>query len=472
MEIASHEHLSGKLGVLRIASMVIAFSAPLAVVAGFIAVVIAIGNGLGAPVAFAATGLVLLFFSVGYTELVKVVPNSGGFYVYITAGLGRPAGLAGTLIALLSYFLVTAGTYAFFGLAASRFVAEQLGGPSMPWWAFVCAAWLVSTFLSYRELSLSAKVLGVTIALEFALMLTFDAKVMLSGGAEGPSLSPFTAAAVFSGAPGLALLFAVGMFLGFESTAIYREEARQPEKTIPRATFLTVIFMTIFYAGTAYLLIMALGESHAVSIAIDDPARTFALALTRELGSTATTVGYLLLCSSIYGAVLSMHNVLARYTFKLGTSGLIWNRLGHTHPKYKAPSTAALAVATVLALFIAPFAILKVAPDLLYARLVGVGAFGIIMLLFLTSISVIVYFWRSPIDMSPIKSIVVPLIASICLLSIFALANMNFEALTGTTKMIANIALLAIYAVFTAGIGWALWLRTHKPDVYSNIGRD
>lgn len=471
LDHATHEHLGGKLGVLQIAVIVIAFSAPLAVVSGYLAVVIALGNGLGAPISFLATGIVLLLFAVGFTELVKAVPACGGFYVYITAGLGRPLGLAGTLIAVFSYFLLAAGTYAFLGLAASRFVALQLHGPDIPWWAFVGIAWVLSAVLSYRELGTSAKVVAVSIILEFALMLSFDCYVGATGGPEGYSIAPFAMFNIISGAPGIALLFAMGMFFGFESTAVYRDEARNPKKTIPRATFLTVGFMTLFYAATTYLLITALGASKAVAVASHDPAGTFAAALNAQLGKFPTDAGYLLLCTSLYGAVLSMHNVLSRYVFKLAATGLITSRLGHTHPKYNAPSKAALATSFVLLLFMLPFAFLGTSPDLLYARLVGVGTFGIILLLFLTSIAVISYFARNRMGLNVAQTTIAPAIAAICLFGIFALANRNFVDLVGTSVGTAFGILACVYGVVLAGAAWALWLRAHRPLTYANIGQ-
>lgn len=469
---ATHEHLAGQLGVFRIAAIVIAFSAPLAVVSGYLAVVIALGNGLAAPVSFLTTGSVLLIFAIGFTELVKAVPACGGFYVYITAGLGRALGMGGTLIALLSYFLLAAGTYAFLGLAASRFVALQLGGPQIPWWAFVLVAWVLSAILSYRDLSTSAKVVIASILLEFTLMLSFDFYVGATGGPEGYSLQPFALSNIASGAPGLALLFSVGMFFGFESTAIYRDEARSPEKTIPRATFLTVILMTLFYATTSYLLITALGPSKAIAIATQDPAGTFPGALNAQLGKFATDAGYLLLCTSLYGAVLSMHNVLSRYVFKLSTTGLITSRLGHTHPKYKSPSAASVATSILLLLFVVPFVFLDTSPDLLYARLVGVGSFGIILLLFLTSIAVTTYFARNRTGLGVLRTTVAPAIASVSLFGIFALANLNFVDLVGASAMTSHTILACIYAVFGIGVLWALWLRKKRPEIYNNIGQD
>ena len=41
----------------------------------------------------------------------------------------------------------------------------------------------------------------------------------------------------FSGAPGIALIFALAGYIGFEATAVFRDEARDPARTIPRATY-------------------------------------------------------------------------------------------------------------------------------------------------------------------------------------------------------------------------------------------
>lgn len=466
-----HENLSGKLGALRIASMVIAFSAPLAVVSGFLAIEMALGDGLGAPGMFGVVGVLLLLFSVGYTELVKAVPITGGFYVYITAGLGRPIGLASTLVALLSYCFIAAGTYAFLGLTASQFLAEYLG-IAFPWWAVVGLAWLLNVFLAYRELAASAKLLSVTISLELALVLVFAVTVLVKGGAQGFSWAPYSLSNIFSGSTGLALLFGITVFMGFESTAIYRDEAHNPSRTIPRATFLAVGFLAVLYSLAAYFLIISLGSSHAVAIASANPTKAFPNALNSELGSAARAVGYLLLCESIYGALLSMHNVLSRYCFRLAKTGLISSRLAYVHPKFRSPSTASLWSAPAMLLVMAPMALLGVSPNFLYARLVGVGVFGLILLFSLTSIAVIVYFSRARVRPHAVRSFLIPSIAALGMFVVFALANRNFVALVGASRTASLGILASIYAVGLIGVAWALWLRYRKPNVYAGIGQD
>jgi amino acid transporter len=462
--------LTGEVGVMRIAAIGVATSAPLAVVAGYLAIVIALGNGLGAPLAFMFVGCVLGLFAVGYTEMARILPRAGGFYVYITAGLGRPIGLAATLIALLAYFFLAVGTYTLIGLAAEQLVRDELGGPSIPWWLFVAGALLLSTLLAYRELNVSAKVVSFLMLFEFALILSFDFTVFFSGGASGLPHEPFSPANFVSGTPGLALLFVSGMFVGFESTAVYRDEARDPEKTIPRATYLIVGFLTLFYAGTTYLLIASFGAENAIALASEDPANAFLRALGNELGQKAVIACYVLLCTSLYGAALSLHNVLSRFLFRMGENGLAPSGLSQIHPKHNAPSRASLTTGIVLALIMVPFPILGAEADLLYARQLGVGIFGFIMLLFLTSIAVIVFFLRTKVKLHPWRTIVAPVSSAMCLFLVFALSNFNFADTIGMSQFAANIVLALIYGVGIGGVLWGLWLRAKKPHVFARIG--
>ena len=45
--------------------------------------------------AWAIAGVILLFFSVGYSAMSRHITNAGAFYAYIANGLGRPVGIGG-----------------------------------------------------------------------------------------------------------------------------------------------------------------------------------------------------------------------------------------------------------------------------------------------------------------------------------------------------------------------------------------
>ena len=68
------------------------------------------------------------------------------------------------------------------------------------------------------------------------------------------------------------LAFAFAAFMGFESTVLYRQEARDPERTIPRATYTAVIFMGLFYCLVVWAIIQAFGNEGVIAAAGGDPA--------------------------------------------------------------------------------------------------------------------------------------------------------------------------------------------------------
>ena len=42
------------------------------------------------------------------------------------------------------------------------------------------------------------------------------------------------------------MVFAICSFIGFEATAIYAEECKEPKKVVAKATFTAVILITLF----------------------------------------------------------------------------------------------------------------------------------------------------------------------------------------------------------------------------------
>jgi amino acid transporter len=87
-------------------------------------------------------------------------------------------------------------------------------------------------------------VLAILVTLEFVIVLILDAAILIQGGQGGTAplnAIPFTWASFVSGSVAIALLFNFASFIGFEATTIYSEEARDPKRTVPRATYVAVL---------------------------------------------------------------------------------------------------------------------------------------------------------------------------------------------------------------------------------------
>ena len=100
-------------------------------------------------------------------------------------------------------------------------------------------------------------------------MVVLDAVIVFQGGDHGLSSGIVNPSAIFSGSLGIGLLFALISYVGFEATAIFRDEARTPDRTIPRATYIALILIGVFYAVTSWALISGWGDEEAVSRATD-----------------------------------------------------------------------------------------------------------------------------------------------------------------------------------------------------------
>ena len=61
------------------------------------------------PGLFAFVTVLLLVFAAGYTAMARHVRNAGSFYAFASVGLGKPAGGAAGLIALLGYTACRSG---------------------------------------------------------------------------------------------------------------------------------------------------------------------------------------------------------------------------------------------------------------------------------------------------------------------------------------------------------------------------
>lgn len=262
---APAQSLRGNLSVASIVFIVVAAASPLGVIGGPVPLGIAGGNGAGFPFSFVIVTVVLLLFSVGFTQMTRFVPNAGAFYAYIGAGLGRGLGLGAAFVALLAYLALEAGVFGLFGPGMGELV-KSYGGPDLPWWLWAAACFVLVAVLGYRNIELSGKLLAVLLIAEVAIVVVLDAVVIFSGGGpEGFSTGIVSPAEIVSGAPGIGILFAILSFVGFEATAVFRDEAKDPDRTIPRATYISLIAIGSFYTLSSWVLISANGESTIVS---------------------------------------------------------------------------------------------------------------------------------------------------------------------------------------------------------------
>ena len=453
----------------RVVFLVIAAAAPMAAMVGNVPLAVIFGNGAGIPFAFVVATLILLCFSIGYAAMSRRVVNTGAFYTYIARALGKPAGVASAYVAVLAYGGLTFGLAGAFGYYTS-IVLEGLG-IAVPWWALALVAIVIVGVLGYRSVELSAKVLGTLMVLEFAVLVVFDVFIVGDKGTSAFPLESFSPVYAFSGSIGIALMFAMSSFIGFESAALYGEETKDPERSIPRATYIAVASIGVFYVITSWIVIGAAGIEGAKDQATATQGE-FVFELIKEYGGEVLySLSAVLLCTSVLAGHLAIHNATSRYMFALGRERVLPQRLGHYHPNHFSPHVASLAVSVVSFLVIGTFALVKANPfTSLVPALIGVGTLGIIALQAVASLAVVAFFARRH-DRNLWRELIAPAVGFIGLTTAFVLAFANYPTLTSSTSLAVNSVPLALFAAAIAGLVVALVLRRRRPTTYAAIAR-
>jgi amino acid transporter len=468
IEASPDARITGNMGPLEIAFFTIAAAGPLLVVAGFLPVAFMIG-GPGAVGAQVIAGLVLVLFSVGLTRMALRITNSGAFYAYIGRGLGRPAGGGAAFLAVTAYAVIVIGQFGAIG-AFTQVLFANLWGIDIPWIVFSLIALAIVAFLGYRQISLSAKVLGIALLTEAGVLLVLAVPVLLQGGAEGYDFSGFTPSTIFAGA-GAGAMFAIafGAFIGFESTAIYSEEAKNPRKTLPRAIYLAVGFLTIFYGFMAWVLVTAYGSSGIQEAALADPVGLVFAAMEQYVGYPAVVVTEVLLVTSSFASVLAFHNTASRYMFALGRERLLPASLAKVNAKYGSPYVASQVMVVIALVLTVVFFVIGADPYL-QVFLLGVapGVIAIVVLQALCSVAIVAYFARHrDSSLTVWSTLVAPAVSAVLLTIACYLIVTNFDYFTGRTDWV-NWALLAILpVVFAIGVIRTLIMRSSHPQEYA-----
>jgi amino acid transporter len=463
----------GALGLGFIIFFVISAAGPLVAIAGGVPIGMMLGNGAGMPALLVLTVVVLLAFSAGYTAMARHVTNAGGFYAFTARGLGGTAGGAAAMVALLGYNAMQIGLYGMFGAVASGFIATEFGA-HVPWWACSFAAMASIAVFGYRQIDLSAKVLSILVIGEYLVVLILDVAILRAGGASGIDAASFSLPYVTSGTPSIGLLFCFALFIGFEATTIYGEEAKNPHKTIPLATYLSVLLIGGFYAFSVWCMVVGAGADKLLKTlnALADPT-TFLYSLSDHYANKSLTLAMsVLFITSVYAGLLAFHNSAARYFFACGREGLLPRRLGTTHRTHQSPHVGSVCQSLIAFVVVAAFVIAGTDPVLtLFSWLTNLATLCIIALMALASLAVAVFFRkRSDANESAMRTLYLPIAAALVLASILGLAVANFHVLTGASKTISYA--LTVLVPVAALIGVMLSQRLHRsdPELFGRLG--
>ena len=454
---------------------------------GNVPLAIGLGNGIGAPAGFEIGIVMLALFSVGYVKMIRSVPSSGGFYSFISHGLGRPLGMAAGWLSVFAYAFVEGSLYGAFGYFGNITI-QQFFHVGIPWPVLGFGALALNLILAHFDVRLSTRILGLALILEMLVLTIMDIAVFAHGGGPtGVSAAPINPVNAFKGlAPGVGIFFAVWSWVGFETIPNYAEESKNPRRIGAQALFICVIGGGLFFAVCAWAVVSGWGLHAVDHQAATNGGNLYYGVTTKFAAKWVTDVMEWLILTSSFACALSFHNTHSRYLYVIGREQICHPRLGRTHPRWKSPHVANLTAAVIEGALVGLFLIIWYASksaqsfasfaNAPYYELFGwfaiVATFTVLVNQTLCSLATIVYF-RKPEHRSERNlwtTEVIPVLAIAAMVTVLYLLWSNLHEIGGSIIWVDIIPWFCL-AWLAIGVVLALGMRKRNPAKYEVLGR-
>jgi amino acid transporter len=480
---------SGAVGLRGVLFLIVTGAAPITAMLFNVPVAVQ-GGGSAAPAAFLMATFALTMFSVGYVAMARRVTAAGGFYSFISHGIGQTAATGAGLLLWLCYVAFSASVIGVCGYFAHTTLSDWLG-VNVPAWAVEIVALTVMSTLSWFHIELTSRVLGVFLTAEVIALIVFGLAVLFQGGSHGLSAAPFDPTAVFNNpeavkvfgtaAAGVALFGAFWSWVGFEMAPNYAEESRNPKKLMGPATYISVLGLGVLYTGIAYVFVIGWGTHGAAQAVNAQFAGKYESAFypltSKFFGASLTDAFKLLIVTSSFACATAFYNTAARYAFSLGRERVLPRSLSRTHPRHHSPHVAGVLITCLVGGWILAFTLSDSSDSAALLKLGTwsplMGVLGILFVQAIASVAIIRYFLTTGRDgFHWFKTLVAPVVGGLSMVVACYLLIVNRTALSGAGGALFIQAIpWVILATFLIGCGIGLYYRSVDKLRFHSIGR-
>ena len=301
--------------------------------------------GRYAPWSFVLAAVVMAFTVGSYAELTTRFPVSAGEAAYVRAAFGSRA--ASTLTGLLTIVIGIVSSAAV-ALGAAGYIAQFTDWPPSAVVALLLAALGAVAAWGILESVLLASLFTLIEAggLLVIIVAGWQAQVPLASALALPPLDIATLSGI-----GYASLLAFFAFIGFEDLANVVEEAKVPQRDIPRAMVLTLVISTVLYVAVA-----AIAEAAVPVAELAASPAPLSLVFRTLAGVSPATISVIAIIATL-NTILAQMTMAARVVYGLARQGDLPGFAGRVHPKTATPliATALIVAATLALALLVPF---------------------------------------------------------------------------------------------------------------------
>lgn len=293
-----------------------------------------------------AGGLIALCGALSFAELAAAFPETGGYYVYLREGWGRPTAF---LFGWAQLVLIRASAIGGVAIAAADYALRTVGvDPLTHWWVARGSAAVAIAFAAFVNIigvNLGAAIVNVSSAAKFLALLIIIASAFVLGRYHGGTTEHFMSGApgpITAGALGLALVSVLWAYDGFGDVGFTAGEVKDPGRTLPRAIVGGTLTIVVVYvlANAAYLYVSpveAIARSPLVA----------ADTMTAVFGPAGAVIVSMFIAISAFGALNGIVLSSPRVFFAMAEDRLFFRSIAAVHPRFHTPHVAILLAAAL-----------------------------------------------------------------------------------------------------------------------------
>ncbi|HEY4009247.1 MAG TPA: APC family permease [Acidobacteriaceae bacterium] len=299
--------------------------------------------GDGTCLAYAlALGLIVLV-ALCVARFARESASPGSLYEYTRCSL--PPSLATvTACALFFAYAMTAASV-IGGFLNYAYVFLGRFGPHVPATLLACACAAVATWVAYRDVKISARLMLWIETVSVVLIACVIALTLVRHGLHFDR-AQFDVHRMSFGKLRVGGMLAIFSFVGFESATTLGAEARDPMRTIPRAVIGSALLAGAFFLLSSYGEVVGFRGSPTTLAASTAPMRYLAAQVGVGFAGVVIDAGVLV---SMFAATLACVIAASRVLLLMAHNGLAHAGLSKTHAHNQTPAAASL-VAGIAAL--------------------------------------------------------------------------------------------------------------------------
>jgi len=282
-------------------------------------------------------GILSLLGALTYGELGAANPDAGGLYVYIRDAFGP---LLAFLYGWTTFFVISTGSVATLAVAFTGYLGQFMTVSPVMAKVIAVLVIVVIAAVNVRGTRQGANVQNWSTGLKTLAIVGMSIALLAAGRGFSGDLQvwPSSATPSLLSGVGLAMIGVLWAYEGWQYVTFSAGEARDPQRTFPRALVIGTSVLIAIYLLANFAYIAALGPAGVMAskrVAADSVAALFGPAA----GKLIAAVILVSMFSAANGIILTA----PRLFFSMARDGVFFQKLAEVHPRFRTPAFAIMA---------------------------------------------------------------------------------------------------------------------------------